>query len=234
MVAKTREEQLAEWKSKKVRVFNPVCPNIPPKPTRTAVKGNSDQPWGQGIPTRALSRRVDKENIVVNRAKPSTGGRQIHGEGRNKQSSGAAAGESTTREWLGGVQGDWNQLSAQLDSLKRQSLRGSTAVPTKIPMGPKALPMQRDSFLGASNVLPRESLAMPASPSALGGPVFEPAGNIEGQNLVSLADDLFAEPGFVQLCEKGMNARLQRTKDGATAESRINELAGRSRVDQGP
>lgn len=30
----------------------------------------------------------------------------------------------------------------------------------------------------------------------------------------------------MELCDKGLNGTLQRTKDGATAESRIQELAG--------
>jgi len=33
----------------------------------------------------------------------------------------------------------------------------------------------------------------------------------------------------MELCDKGLNGTLQRTKDGATAESRIQELAGTPR-----
>ena len=50
---------------------------------------------------------------------------------------------------------------------------------------------------------------------------------MEARSLAETARELFNDPDFAQLCEKGMNAQLQRTKDGATDKSRIAELAGR-------
>jgi hypothetical protein len=44
--------------------------------------------------------------------------------------------------------------------------------------------------------------------------------------LCGAAAAAFEEPEFVKLCEQAMSAQLQRTKEGATAHSRILELAG--------
>ena len=68
-----------------------------------------------------------------------------------------------------------------------------------------------------------------AAPSTSGSelqPVFEVGGHFETRSLASLATELFKDPAFMDLCDKGLNGTLQRTKDGATAESRIQELAG--------
>lgn len=59
-------------------------------------------------------------------------------------------------------------------------------------------------------------------------PVFELGGRFETRSLAGLATELFKDPAFLELCDKGLNGTLQRTKDGATAESRIQELAGPS------
>lgn len=40
------------------------------------------------------------------------------------------------------------------------------------------------------------------------------------------AADVFEDAELVKLCEEGLNKQLQRTKDGATEQSRIQELAG--------
>ena len=45
-------------------------------------------------------------------------------------------------------------------------------------------------------------------------------------SLAAQAQELFDDPEFAELCDKGMNTQLQRTKDGATDKSRITELAG--------
>ncbi len=49
-------------------------------------------------------------------------------------------------------------------------------------------------------------------------------------SLAALATELFGDERFKAACAKGLHARLQRTRDGATAESRISELAGVSSV----
>lgn len=47
-----------------------------------------------------------------------------------------------------------------------------------------------------------------------------------GSALCAAAATVFEEEEFVKLCEQAMGAQLQRTKEGATAQSRILELAG--------
>jgi hypothetical protein len=37
---------------------------------------------------------------------------------------------------------------------------------------------------------------------------------------------MFEDPELVTLCEEVLNKQLQRTRDGATDQSRIHELAG--------
>ena len=64
-------------------------------------------------------------------------------------------------------------------------------------------------------------------------PRFLVAGEFETQSLAALREELFADEMFKAACDKGLNATLQRTRDGATAETRIQELAGK-RGDAGP
>lgn len=52
------------------------------------------------------------------------------------------------------------------------------------------------------------------------------AAAVQFKSLAACARHLFDAPEFAELCEKGLNAQLQRTKDGATDKSRIAELAG--------
>lgn len=51
-----------------------------------------------------------------------------------------------------------------------------------------------------------------------------------GSRMAQLAESSFGDAEFVQLCEQGLTAQLQRTRDGATAQSRIAELAGLVKV----
>jgi hypothetical protein len=48
----------------------------------------------------------------------------------------------------------------------------------------------------------------------------------QGSALCAAAATAFEDAEFVRLCEQAMCAQLQRTKEGATAQSRILELAG--------
>jgi len=75
---------------------------------------------------------------------------------------------------------------------------------------------------------PSPRAAAAASPRAP-QPEFEPGGRWEAPSLAQAARELFGEPGFAEQCERGLTMQLRRTKDGATAESRIAELAGAPR-----
>lgn len=54
----------------------------------------------------------------------------------------------------------------------------------------------------------------------------EAAAAASDRSLAAHAQSLFDDPEFAELCDKGMNMQLQRTKNGATEKSRIAELAG--------
>jgi hypothetical protein len=73
------------------------------------------------------------------------------------------------------------------------------------------------------DALKRESVR----PSFAGAqPQFEAAGTMDMHMLSRLANQLFNDDQFLQLCDKGMNSQLTRSKDGATEETKIMELAG--------
>ena len=55
---------------------------------------------------------------------------------------------------------------------------------------------------------------------------FESAGQWEAPSLAQVAEELFSDAAFAEMCERGLTMQLKRTKDGATAETRIAELAG--------
>eukprot|EP00884_Botryococcus_braunii_P021019 jgi/Botrbrau1/7600/Bobra.0159s0049.1 len=222
MVSKSREEQLQEWKSRRtVKPLNKICPNVLVKDSGRVSKPLSKNYGNNALGGTRKVARVDKENSSQG-LKDKGAGSISHG--KNKDVNHSKSVDGSTQRWLGDIQGDWNQLSEQLDVLKRQTVRSSILRSAEdFQMVPASLNTSGPSLLGSQFSLPRDSLALAPSPN---GPVFEPITAVEGQNLMALADQLFTEAAFVELCERGMNARLQRTKDGATAESRINELAG--------
>lgn len=73
----------------------------------------------------------------------------------------------------------------------------------------------------------RPSIAPTSSAPSQAGVQFEPAGQVDTTVLRRLATQLFEDESWKQLYEKGMNAQLTRSKDGATEGTKIKELAGR-------
>lgn len=63
-------------------------------------------------------------------------------------------------------------------------------------------------------------------PTCIKGLVKLPVGTMASTKVVQAAQETYEDEAFKQLCTEGLNKRLQRTKDGATAKSRIHELAG--------
>lgn len=55
---------------------------------------------------------------------------------------------------------------------------------------------------------------------------FEAIGHWDAPSLAQAAEELFSDATFAEMCERGLTMQLKRTKDGATAETRIAELAG--------
>lgn len=76
--------------------------------------------------------------------------------------------------------------------------------------------------------LARERAGSPSIGETLpaGEPLFTFAAMVGNTKLGQLAVDNFQEKDFMAMAQKGLFAELQRTKDGATGQSRIAELAG--------
>ena len=111
------------------------------------------------------------------------------------------------------MQDDYDDLTIQFETLKRQSLRpsisGSAIRQPQLKPKNSPGPSARAVRSRAGEAGPRLSAPAPGSKS-----------------ITDLAEELFDEPAFLELCGKAMNTNLQRTRDGATAESRVQELAG--------
>ncbi|GIL75026.1 hypothetical protein Vretimale_2510 [Volvox reticuliferus] len=89
-----------------------------------------------------------------------------------------------------------------------------------------ALPQQHKSVAPAQDPSGSRdddrSLGPPASKEGL---IRMPAGNLANTKAAKAAQEAFEEPAFLQSCTEGLTWQLQRTKDGATDKSRIQELA---------
>jgi hypothetical protein len=73
---------------------------------------------------------------------------------------------------------------------------------------------------------PPASLSTEAS-SAKAEAFLRPSEGLGGRGLLSvLAANLFGDEKLKAALERGLTTTLKRTKDGATAESRVQELAG--------
>ncbi|DBA96427.1 TPA: Nucleolar protein 58, variant 2 [Trebouxia sp. C0004] len=142
------------------------------------------------------------------------------------------------------MENQYDMLKGTLDTLKRESIRASVSgdvskLSSAQVLGPHNAPEADSTFRPAiprpSGALLRDSTlvtdsgknrtATATSSSNETQPVFELGGRFETRSLAGLATELFKDPAFMELCDKGLNGTLQRTKDGATAESRIQELA---------
>lgn len=120
----------------------------------------------------------------------------------NENAPGAANGASGVSASGASANTSGSSIAARLEALRRETSRMSGAV-ASTPI--KAKP--------------------PAPVNCQSGIQFEAAGQLDSRGLAALAIELFDDK-FKAACEKGLNATLQRTRDGATAESRIAELAG--------
>lgn len=153
-----------------------------------------------------------------------------------------------TPEEMEGLENQWDMLKGKLDQLKRDSTRGGGGAET--PRDPLQ-PLQNAAAAPVVSAAVQEQVYVPAT-SRLEAlrrdssfllkqrdsgtratieeqPAFEMGGQFSLKGLASFAEEVFSEPSFKELCDKGLNQQLQRTKDGATKDSRIEELAGISR-----
>lgn len=128
-------------------------------------------------------------------------------------------------------------IAARLESLRNETHRSaSTAVaPPVSTINPPPQPAATTAAHPAATIPtapPSSTSTAPAPPVALTSLLpqhvqFEPAGQMDPSQPVSrLAIQLFEDRAFLELCDRGMHAQLTRTKDGATDETKIKELAG--------
>lgn len=199
---KSREQLLAEWKQAKALKSNAALGNA----TNVGLPSHPKQ--GHNIAVT-----VDKENSVLQQepseivleaalATPSSARRALM-PGQNRQ-----------------LEQQFDVLQGRLSALKRESFRpvpGSSS---------SMLPGQDTGALAARlDNLRRESIRpMPVAP--LQPPVQFEAGSVDMSSFSKVAAQLYEEKAFLELCNKGMNAQLTRSKDGATNETKIQELAG--------
>ena len=127
-----------------------------------------------------------------------------------------------------------SSLAARLQALKRESAQllessSTTSAPDLPPSSGPVAAQVSTSFHGrALQPTTRENArtSVGAERTSLGEICFEAAGQWETPSLAQVAEELFSDPTFAEMCERGLTMQLKRTKDGATAETRIAELAG--------
>ena len=135
----------------------------------------------------------------------------------------------------------FDQLQGRLHAIKRDSRRPSISgvlmIANPAVSGPPSA-SALDDLPGTNAAAPmgglaakleslkRESVRPSFASSGQQQVQFEAAGHYDMHALSRLAQQLFGDKEFSALCEKGMNAQLTRSKDGATEETKIKELAG--------
>lgn len=222
---KTREELLAEWKEQKSMRGGSSLRNL----TNNPAGGATNHPGKPSVTFAEPEVFEDKENPepVV---KPVIGATPV--------SLRKAALPAPHREQM---EQQFDLLQGRLHAIKRDSRRPSisgiplgahnaAAMPTPTSLRPSeepaAAPQPIDGLAAKLESLKREAVR-PSFASAGGAQVqFEAAGQYDMQALSRLAQQLFGDKEFSALCEKGMKAELTRSKDGATDETKIKELAG--------
>ncbi|CAL5219289.1 g1094 [Coccomyxa viridis] len=125
-------------------------------------------------------------------------------------------------------------IAARLSALKRESfqaidnpLSAAGDTPLRELNAPKGtMPASYSTLMPTS----RENMRLAAAPdqrmSMSEMDPFEAAGQWDAPSLAQVAEELFSDAMFAEMCERGLTMQLKRTKDGATAETRIAELAG--------
>lgn len=129
-------------------------------------------------------------------------------------------------------------ITTRLQALKRESsqLLESSSVRATQDKGPSSTPNAMHTSVSAHGralqPTTRENLRVStaAERTSLSEICFEAAGQWETPSLAQVAEELFSDSTFAEMCERGLTMQLKRTKDGATAETRIAELAGARQI----
>ncbi len=114
-----------------------------------------------------------------------------------------------------------DDLTVEFETLKRQSLRPSISGSAIRPPPHKMRASMLVSSPKPSGLRPNFGAMNPITAKVPGAEKSQGS-----KSITDLAEELFDEPAFLELCGKAMTTSLQRTRDGATAESRVQELAG--------
>lgn len=144
---------------------------------------------------------------------------------------------SSTREHMAQ---QFDALQGKLHAIKRDGHRASisgvppglTGVCASIPSpaadlpGVGGHPAPIGALAARLESLKRDNSRLSFMGSAAQTPQFEIAAQYDVSGLSKAALQLFGDKEFVAMCERGMNAQLTRSKDGATEETKIKELAG--------
>jgi hypothetical protein len=214
----TREQQLADWKEQKGARPAGGLANITNKGPAPA-----GPPAAKPTVTFAAEPEVvpDKENPRVEAAAP-----------RAQAPPADPAPSSVRKPALDGSQREqmeqqFDMLQGRLHSIQRESRRPSiSGVPAARPAAPAPEAAPYGGLAARLESLRRDSVRPSLAGTGVPAGQFEAAGQYDTQALSRLAQQMFGDAEFVALCERGMSAQLTRSKDGATEETKIKELAG--------
>ena len=234
---KTREEMLIEWKEQRALRPVPGLTNITNKP----LPATAAHPLKPSVTFAEPQIIEEKENPTPIAAMKAS----VPDVASTPASIRKAALSAPHREQM---EQQFDLLQGRLHAIRRDSLRPSISGASvcnapAAPTAPTAAPASsladedRDQPLAAAappmgglaaklETLKRESMRPSFASSGPQQVQFEAAGQYNMQALSRLAQQLFGDQEFSALCERGMNAQLTRSKDGATDETKIKELAG--------
>jgi len=229
----TQGELLANWKEHEALGSAPGLANITNKP----VTGIAEIPVKPAA-TLAEPPIIEEKENPVSRMAPS--------KAANSELDGAPASIrklALTAPHREHMEQQFDQLQGRLHAIKRDSRRpsicgelpaadpasaGPTSALDELPGTATAAAAPMGGLAAKLESLKRESVRPSFASSGQQQVQFEAAGHYDMHALSRLAQQLFGDKEFLALCEKGMNAQLTRSKDGATEETKIKELAGMS------
>lgn len=227
---KTREQLLQEWREQRSLKGGDGLANI----TNKAYQPTSFAGMKPTVPAPAAKQGLDLpgENSDANAGPTPSSVRRAALPPPQKQH----------------MEDQFNLLRNRLHAIKRESVRPSiSGAPNATPQqasapaqaaapaaaaAPSAVQRHEDTPLFGGIIAKLESLKRDSIKPSVAGPSgagaqFEAAGQYDMQALSKMAVQLFDDKEFLQLVDKGMNSQLTRSKDGATSETKITELAGK-------
>jgi hypothetical protein len=226
-----REEMVVDWKEQKALRSAPGLANI----TNQPATGFAGIPIKPSVTLAELPVIEEKENPVALVAASKPASAEVDGAPASIRKLALTAPHREHMEQT------FDQLQGRLHAIKRDSRRpsisGAMIAANPVTSGPVSSAL-KDELPGTAAAAPmgglaakleslkREAVRPSFASSGQQQVQFEAAGHYDMHALTRLAQQLFGDKEFVALCQKGMNAQLTRSKDGATEETKIKELAG--------